>query len=97
MSAVFHGTDKLAETAGVSWYTILKWRRLGFFEDCPPHRTGDGKTTGAGYHWSEQALDRVRLIKAKREAGFSMDQILDELRAAGLPGPAPDKKKKRGR
>lgn len=89
-----HDTAQLAEQAGVGDSTILKWKRKGFFEDCLPHRTGDGKTTGAGYRWSHEAMARVEWIVAQRNAGFSMEQILATLQAEHN---VPKKAKRRGR
>lgn len=88
-----HSTDALAQAAGVAPSTVLKWHRLGFFADCVPQRTGDGKTTGAAYWWSDAAMARAAHIVDARARGFSMDEILRQLRAQpGFPA-----EKKRGR
>lgn len=88
-----HATEDLAQRAEVTTTTLLKWKQRGFFEDCLPHRTSDGKTTGAGYRWSDAAMARVTFIKQQRDQGFNMDQILATLHAQGVP----TRKKRRGR
>lgn len=81
-----HATDELAKVANVSASTILKWLRAGFFADCKPARTGDGRTTGAAYRWSPAAMERVQFIVAQRGQGNSMEQILGMLQEKARGG-----------
>lgn len=73
---------------------MLKWKRQGFFEDCRPQRTGDGKTTGAAYWWNDAAMSRAEHIVAARAQGFPMEEILRKLREEGVPEPKKTKKGK---
>ena len=70
--------DELADLAGVSRRTVRYYVQEGLI----PQPLGVGR----GRHYDQSHLDRLLDVKARQEAGWSLDEI--RARRAALPGDA---------
>lgn len=68
---------EMLAAAGVGQVALRRWVTRGLLP--APIRTGRGRARGSFNLWPLEALERVRWIREQRDAGVSIDELLERL------------------